>query len=588
LKAACERLLHPSAGGGEVRARQLRLLEVLLAAPVLAALATAEIALRRGGMEAALLSTAMVFGVGLLAPVALIVTGRSKFIEPLALALAAIATGVVVAGAGGIASPLAVMVLSLVIEASWVARTRRAVAFGLVAAGAAVVLGAGGAGFWATEGAIPSATQWLVPLIYAATILMRLAPLTHTKEEPASETPTLDFEEIMGAATLRFQPTGDVVYASPQAEEVLGVAPEILLGSGLFDRIHVADRITWLSAVSDMREGAGARMLRLRIRVPAEKGVPTHAAYRTFICDLVAGPKGEGMIALLRHDAVTAALEEELGQARLAAEGAELARDQLLASVSHELRTPLNAIVGFSDVLANEMFGKFANDKQREYITLIREAGGHLLSVVNTILDVSKLRSGSYELKSEPFRFDDAVRLCMAMTAHQAEAKSVDLRAEIDEDVGTVHCDRRALQQVLINLLSNAVKFTPAGEVKVTARRSGDRLEFTVSDTGIGISAEDLKKVGRPFMQVQNDYTRQCEGTGLGLALVKGLVKLQGGGMSIESAPGAGTRVHISLPATPVETRHEWEDLGWDEPEAANSGANRNDEWYNDALRKSA
>ena len=571
-----------------MRARQLRLLEVLLAAPVLAALATAEIALRRGGMEAALLSTAMVFGVGLLAPVALIVTGRSKFIEPLALALAAIATGVVVAGAGGIASPLAVMVLSLVIEASWVARTRRAVAFGLVAAGAAVVLGAGGAGFWATEGAIPSATQWLVPLIYAATILMRLAPLTHTKEEPASETPTLDFEEIMGAATLRFQPTGDVVYASPQAEEVLGVAPEILLGSGLFDRIHVADRITWLSAVSDMREGAGARMLRLRIRVPAEKGVPTHAAYRTFICDLVAGPKGEGMIALLRHDAVTAALEEELGQARLAAEGAELARDQLLASVSHELRTPLNAIVGFSDVLANEMFGKFANDKQREYITLIREAGGHLLSVVNTILDVSKLRSGSYELKSEPFRFDDAVRLCMAMTAHQAEAKSVDLRAEIDEDVGTVHCDRRALQQVLINLLSNAVKFTPAGEVKVTARRSGDRLEFTVSDTGIGISAEDLKKVGRPFMQVQNDYTRQCEGTGLGLALVKGLVKLQGGGMSIESAPGAGTRVHISLPATPVETRHEWEDLGWDEPEAANSGANRNDEWYNDALRKSA
>jgi len=588
LKAACERLLHPSVQGSELRGRQLRLLAVLLAGPVLAALATAELAVRQAGIVAALLSAAMVFGVGLLAPVALIATGRLKLIEPLSLALAAIATGVLVAGAGGITSPLAAMIAGLVIEAGWVARTRRAIGLGLFAAGAALALGAGGAGFLAAEGAMPSAWQWLVPLIYAATILVRLPLPAGAKEEPAPETAAPALEEIMGAATLRLQLTGDVIYASSQAEAVLGVAPEILLGSGLFDRIHVADRIAWLSAVTDLREGAGARMVRLRIRVPAEQGVPAHAAYRTFICDLITGTGGEGIVALLRHDAVTAALKEELAEARLAAEGAVLARDQLLASVSHELRTPLNAIVGFSDVLANEMFGKFANDKQREYITLIREAGGHLLSVVNTILDVSKLRSGSYELKFEPFRFDDAVRLCMAMTAHQAEAKSVDLRVEIDEDVGTVHCDRRAVQQVLINLLSNAVKFTPAGEVKVTARRSGDRLEFTVSDTGIGISAEDLKRVGRPFMQVQNDYTRQCEGTGLGLALVKGLVRLQGGGMSIESAPGAGTRVHISLPAAPAETRREREDFGWEEPDAANSGANRNDEWYNDALRKSA
>src|SRR5690606_18130533 len=134
------------------------------------------------------------------------------------------------------------------------------------------------------------------------------------------------------------------------------------------------------------------------------------------------------------------------------------------------------------------------------------------------------------------------------------------LTADVAADIGTVHCDRRALQQVLVNLLSNAVKFTPAGEVKVTARRSGGRLELTVSDTGIGMSAEDLKRVGKPFMQVQNDYTRNCEGTGLGLALVKGLVRLQGGGMSIESAPGAGTRVHVSLPAGGTDDEREGEE----------------------------
>src|SRR5690606_16035343 len=121
------------------------------------------------------------------------------------------------------------------------------------------------------------------------------------------------------------------------------------------------------------------------------------------------------------------------------------------------------------------------------------------------------------------------------------------------------------IQQVLINLLSNAVKFTPAGEVALTASRRGDRLEFTVSDTGIGISAEDLELLGTPFMQVRNDYTRTCQGTGLGLALVKGLVRLQGGGLSIESAPGMGTRVHVSLPAGPAVTDQKTEDSGFDE-----------------------
>jgi two-component system, cell cycle sensor histidine kinase DivJ len=561
----------------------VRLLQVLFAAPVLAALATAEIAARQAGAAVTLASVAMVFGLGLLAPVALIAGARRGLVTALALVLGVAATGMLIAAGGGLASPLAVMSAAFVAEAGWTMRTKRAIGCGLVAAVAALLLAAGGSAFavWGTVQA--SAWQWLVPLVYGVTVLARIPMASSAKEEEAAEQAAPALEEIVGAAILHLRTSGDLTYASPKAEGLLGIVPEMLLGSGLFDRIHVADRIAWLSALTDIREGAGARMVRLRIRIPAEPGLPSQAVYRSFICDVIAQLGEDRVLAMLRHDAATAALEEALAEARQMAEGAVLARDQLLASVSHELRTPLNAIVGFSDVLANEMFGKFANEKQREYIALIREAGGHLLSVVNTILDVSKLRSGAYELQAEPFRFDEAVKLCMAMTAHQAESKSVHLTTDIPEDVGTVHCDRRAVQQVLINLLSNAVKFTPAGEVKVTARRSGDRLEFTVSDTGIGISAEDLKQVGKPFMQVQNDYTRQCEGTGLGLALVKGLVRLQGGGMSIESAPGAGTQVHVSLPVMPMELRRDLEELS-----AARCGANWNGGWKHDALRKTA
>jgi len=556
---------------------------MLLAAPMLAALATAELAARQMGLTGALSAAAFVFGIGLLPPLMLIATARRRVVEALALSLGAVVLGMLMAGSGGAVSPLAVMSAGFVVEASFVGRTRRAAGFGLAAAAAAIVIAIAGPA-WIPGGMnSPSAWQWLVPLLYAGSLALRWPFASPAEGEDEGEAPGPALEEMIGAAVLRLQATGDVSYASPRAGELLGVAPEMLLGTGLFDRIHVTDRVAWLSILGDLREGAGSQTIRLRLRVPAQPGIPIHAAYRNFMFD-VAGVEGaKGMVALLREDAGAAALEEALAEARQTAEAACRSRDEMLASVSHEMRTPLNAIVGFADLLANEMFGKFANEKQRDYVEVIREAGNHLLSVVNAILDVSKVQSGAYGMEAEPFQFDEAVRLCVAMTAHQAQAKSVKLKAEIADDIGTVHCDKRAVQQVLINLLSNAVKFTPAGEVRVTARRSGDRLEFTVSDTGIGISAEDLELVGTPFMQVRNDYTRKCEGTGLGLALVKGLVRLQGGGLSIESTPGLGTRVHVSLPAGPAETGDEMEEPGF-----AGREANYNGGWDHDALRKTA
>jgi cell cycle sensor histidine kinase DivJ len=214
------------------------------------------------------------------------------------------------------------------------------------------------------------------------------------------------------------------------------------------------------------------------------------------------------------------------------------------------LRTPLNAILGFSDVLAGEYFGKLANDRQREYVGLIRQSGAHLLSVVNTMLDMSKIEAGRYELLTEPFMIGEAMETCRAMLDLSAREKGITLTSRSARGLGEVVADRRAIQQILINLAGNAIKFTQSGGVvSIDAMQDGADLLISVSDTGIGIAPEKLEFIGQPFMQVENAYTRSYEGTGLGLSLVKGLVALHGGRFTIASRPGEGTVVTISLPA---------------------------------------
>ena len=170
-------------------------------------------------------------------------------------------------------------------------------------------------------------------------------------------------------------------------------------------------------------------------------------------------------------------------------------------------------------------------------------------TIERQVSTASRKRNGSGPIEPEPFRFRDAVDTCRSMVRLSADAKSLALEADIPAAVGQIVADRRAVQQILINLMSNAVKFTPAGgTVTVGANRLGSRLHFWVNDTGIGISEEDLGRLGQPFTQLRNDYTREYEGAGLGLSLVKGLVALHEGAMMVESAPGQGTMVTISLP----------------------------------------
>jgi cell cycle sensor histidine kinase DivJ len=232
------------------------------------------------------------------------------------------------------------------------------------------------------------------------------------------------------------------------------------------------------------------------------------------------------------------------------AESANASKTRFLAAVSHELRTPLNAIIGFSDILSRELFGKLGDERQREYVGLIHQSGQHLLSLVNTMLDMSKIEAGRYEVFVEAFPIGEVIDSCDAMLRLEASNRGVTLTRRLARGAGEVVADRGAVHQMLINLVGNAIKFTESGGVvNVDAAIRDGRLQLIVSDTGIGIAADKLARIGEPFVQAQNELGRHYEGTGLGLSLVKGLVDLHGGAFSIESTEGEGTVVTIELPA---------------------------------------
>jgi cell cycle sensor histidine kinase DivJ len=217
--------------------------------------------------------------------------------------------------------------------------------------------------------------------------------------------------------------------------------------------------------------------------------------------------------------------------------------------MSHELRTPLNAIIGFSEMIVQEAELSLDAARRHEYAKLINGSGQHLLSVVNGILDMSKMESGGFEISAEPFEPREAIMNCSNLMALKARENGIDLIASLPEDLPAMVGDQRAFKQILLNLLSNAIKFTEhGGSVTVSALVEGSDLALRVSDTGVGISAEDLKRIGDPFFQAEKTYRRRHEGTGLGLSIVKSLVGLHQGDMNVQSKPDVGTTVLVRLP----------------------------------------
>ena len=243
-----------------------------------------------------------------------------------------------------------------------------------------------------------------------------------------------------------------------------------------------------------------------------------------------------------------AELADKYASEKTRAEAANRSKSEFLANMSHELRTPLNAIIGFSEIMTTEMFGTLGSPKYIEYVSDIRRSGQFLLDVINDILDMSKIEAGRTDLELETFDVKSVVDDVVRLVGSRAQESGVQLTATCESGI-VLKADKRAVKQVLINLLSNAIKFTPEkGQVKVLADRTDTALTFSIVDTGIGIQKRDIEKLGRPFEQVENQFTKSRGGSGLGLAISRSLVELHGGTLSIASVPNQGTTVTVRLP----------------------------------------
>ena len=248
-------------------------------------------------------------------------------------------------------------------------------------------------------------------------------------------------------------------------------------------------------------------------------------------------------------------LAKKYGEEKAKAEQAAQAKNAFLANMSHELRTPLNAINGFSEILTTELYGPLGDERYNGYAQDILTSGQHLLDMINDILDMAKIDAGKMTVNPQSIDPIDPVDTAVRMIRRRAEEKNVELVLDTDENLSDIQADPRALRQMVLNLVSNAVKFTDSGgRVLVTMRQRANELKVAVTDTGIGISKEDIPRLGKPFEQVNNSPERNKEGTGLGLALTKSFAEMHGGRLTIKSEIGKGTRVAFYLPIDGTQT----------------------------------
>jgi len=263
------------------------------------------------------------------------------------------------------------------------------------------------------------------------------------------------------------------------------------------------------------------------------------------------------MVRVLRYAIERKRVHMQLLEEKERAELANRSKSEFLANMSHELRTPLNAIIGFSEILENELMGPLGAECYKEYAGNIKESGAHLLDIINDILDLSKIEAGKDLLLDEIIDLSRTIRSCMRLIGMRAENAKVTLIDQVSPTLPPMQADERKMKQILINLLSNAVKFTPEGGTVTlfAARAENGGIEIVVSDTGIGIAAEDIPKALLPFKQIDNSLSRKFNGTGLGLPLAENFTRMHGGTLTLESRVGEGTRVVLKFPASRVASQ---------------------------------
>ena len=404
---------------------------------------------------------------------------------------------------------------------------------------------------------LPAASLIIVPSIAYVAALGISAARTHALRARIERIGANRHEMLsrtLGDLILRHDRAGGVLSVSEDVRDLFALTPRDLLGRGLFERIHVADRPLFLKTIADALAGDCTATATLRLRTGRSE--VTCAGFDEPVFAWIefrarrSPDQNEGALLALVRDVTRAKVhEEQLESARAEAERASLWKDRFLANVSHELRTPLNAIIGFAEMLGNADLAPDNPDKAREYAQIIATSGQHLLSVVNSILDVSKIEAGAFEISPERLSLPQLADSCYDMMRLKAERAGITVIRNYTRDIEDIIADKRSCKQILINLISNAVKFTPKGGcVSVDIVPEGNSLKIVVADTGIGIAPKDLSQLGQPFFQASANYDRHFEGTGLGLSVVRGLVGLHGGTITVESAPGEGTTVSVRLP----------------------------------------
>jgi two-component system, cell cycle sensor histidine kinase DivJ len=506
---------------------------------------------------------------GLMMPGVLALLGLTSIplaiLEQVGLASFAGLIGYLAVLTGGVVSPLVVWFALVPAEAA-LAGGRPAVVRAGIAAGLALLAVAG----IEAMGALPP-SRLVLPLweIYACSVLAALVQAVLIAAAAQDRQRAADAAAAEGAAMYRFladnamdlitrhSSDGRIRFASPATVALLGRLPDEIVGLAMPAIVHPDDLGALQAALveSSYHGRAGAAEVRL-----------AHKDGSFVWAEIRCRPARENLsepadiVAVTRDITDRKQQERALVQARDAALDANRAKSRFLANMSHELRTPLNAIIGFSEVMTREMFGP-VGPRYQEYSRLIHESGGHLLELINSVLDMSKIEAGKFELVEELFNLEETAESAVRFLRIPAERAGVVLKLAVAPGARLVFADRRAVKQILVNLLSNGVKFTPpGGEVRVSARALDGAvrgIEITVSDTGTGISRADLQRLGKPFEQVENAETRAKEGTGLGLALVKSLSAMHGGEAVLSSALGEGTTVTVLLPNAAVDAKGE-------------------------------
>ena len=285
-----------------------------------------------------------------------------------------------------------------------------------------------------------------------------------------------------------------------------------------------------------------------RIKEHEQKLVDNDLRLRATVIDLK-----RSQSELERQAIELADLAEKYSREKTRAEEANQTKSKFLANMSHELRTPLNAIIGFSEIMESGMFGSLGSEKYQEYCHDILTSGHYLLEVINDILDMSKIEAGRMKLDKEELDLAKTLAESLRVVSGRADDENLDLDAEIDGPISIV-ADRRATKQIIVNLLSNAVKFTPdGGRIVVRSRQIEGSIVLLIADTGIGIAPQSLRRLGRPFEQVESQLTKTYHGSGLGLAIARSLTNLHGGSMRLRSKLGSGTVVRVTLPRNAAE-----------------------------------